>query len=343
MTGWIDEAKQRWGVTSAARALGLEVVERGVRPMLRPCPACGEEQRTHRSGAADRRPPVNVLDDDRGWRCQRGACEVGGDVIDLVAVRLHGHGYRDLGEQERAEVRQWFAGDDARPDPAPRPAPVPRPPVWPERAEVVGFWQSCGIPAAEVPGAPAEVESWLRSRLDRGAPGGAARAIGRDMVRVHPPGRAPAWARGNGAAWADGGYLAIFPWYDEHGDLRSVTARRTTAIDGPKGLAPVRCSRKGLVLANAAGVTMLRTGAATELVIAEGETDWLTWCVHPWPEPAPAVLGICAGAWTPGLAARVPTGILVRVATDPDAPGDRYANEINVTLGRRCRVVRWRP
>jgi hypothetical protein len=147
--------------------------------------------------------------------------------------------------------------------------------------------------------------------------------------------------------------------YGATGRLESIRARllRTPHGDELKALAPRGAQVAGLLLSDALGRQLLAGDIdAVELVrragvwIAEGEPDFLTLSTA-WSdsaEDAPAVLGIVSGTWTPQLAARVPNGCTLTLATDADAVGDKYAGEVVATLAARMRaggvkVERWQP
>lgn len=341
---WIDDCKPLWPVTRAAQRLGLNVRVSFI-PMIRPCPACGEDRR----GSTDRRPPINIHHDDTAWSCKRGACGAGGDVVDLVSFSLTGRRFKDGSDSERAEVRRWFTGDDASPA---RPVPPPRPPAlerdYPPLAEVAEFWSASRSPS-DVPA----VAAWLRRRFGEAT---ALRAESNVLVRALPAHPGPSWASCGRRSWAALGYLAIIPGYDSDGRLRSTFARWTGEGAPPPGhpkcSAPTGHKRAGLVLANAAGVSLLRTGAqptwwprgrALDVWIVEGEPDFLAWSSRAWEFPAPAVLGLFQGGWSTALAARLPTGSEVTIATHGDVQGDRYADEVHATVKDRCSVYRRRP
>ena len=105
-----------------------------------------------------------------------------------------------------------------------------------------------------------------------------------------------------------------------------------------------------MVLADGLGCQILATGVAPDwwppvplrIVISEGEPDWLTWATRfaDSAEDAPAVLGIWSGAWSPEIAARIPSGARVIVRTHPDEAGDGYCRAIVSTLLGRCDVRR---
>ena len=82
------------------------------------------------------------------------------------------------------------------------------------------------------------------------------------------------------------------------------------------------------------------------MIVAEGEVDWLTFTIlagiDSGSENAPATFGISSGSWTKEIAARIPSGVRVLVATDLDEAGDRYAEKVAASLAGRCQVRRWR-
>jgi len=172
----------------------------------------------------------------------------------------------------------------------------------------------------------------------------------RDLARVLPPeGNLPGWARYQGRPWNVQGYRLLVPMFGATGRMESVRVR-SVALDpeGPKALG--RFSQRGLAMANELGRRVLETGAwpgwraedVPEVRIAEGETDFFTEATL-WAEndpAAPAVLGLVAGSWTAELAARIPEGARVTVATDHDDSGNRYAEEVRRTLGDRCELFR---
>jgi hypothetical protein len=189
-----------------------------------------------------------------------------------------------------------------------------------------------------------EVSGWLRSRgLDAGD------VELHDLARALPVDlEAPSWARFQDEGWGAQGYRTILPMYDAEGRLSSLRARAVRPVAGPKAVAPTGYAVAGLVLADPLARLML-AGEACEIrraIISEGDPDHLTWATH-WSdadESAPAVLGIVAGSWTDDLAARIPDGAEVTIATHRDPAGDRYAEQIVASLaGRDVSLRRWAP
>ena len=319
---------RRTPLAQAAQRLGLRVTRRGITP----CPACGRAGRatsTYRSGEVDR------------WHCHR--CDLGGDVIDLVAYRLGGVRYSSAVSEI---VRGWF-GDSVGfsssslgfiEPPPPRPPPPSPPPI----AEVLGLLAVCH-PASVDP----EVAAWVDRRVRI--------AASLDGLVTALPARCdvPPWARYRGRPWSDIGYRAIVPVYDDRGQIGSVRARHIDSPDcplagRPKALPPAGFSLRGLVMANPAGRAMLRSGCRPDgwrpgwvyrVVVVEGEPAWMSWAAA---RPAIPVFGIASGSWTDAIAARVPDGALVVVVTDRDDAGSRYAARVVRSLVGRCTTTRWR-
>ena len=163
----------------------------------------------------------------------------------------------------------------------------------------------------------------------------------RDLARVLPACSLPRWSR----SWLLTGHRLVFPLYDAHGNLAGLHGRIVlVSPDDPRGKARSVRGCGGLVLADATALDLLSTGTAPwwngEVLICEGETDYLTLGLR-WSDAVaclPAVLGIFEGAWSEEIAARIPARAVVRILTDPDEAGDRYAAEVAQTLGH-CRSV----
>jgi hypothetical protein len=79
------------------------------------------------------------------------------------------------------------------------------------------------------------------------------------------------------------------------------------------------------------------------VLVAEGETD--LWAAVSKPGRFReggtfAGFAVVAGSWTADVAARIPDGARVMVATDADPAGDDYAETVRATLAGRCTVYR---
>ena len=326
---WIAEAK-RTPIRDAVERLGL-TWGRGIRP----CPACDASRRSR----SDKRPPITVSDAGR-WRCW--ACERGGSVVDLVSWALTG---AVVDPREPGEVGEWFGLDEpARGRRRRRPSPRAEvdAQVEPERgyppAEMVeAVWASLAMVCDA-----AEVAGWLESRqVDPSA------VEDRDLARAVTSSSHPATAR-----WHESGHRCALPMYDAAGALRSIRARQVEpGRDGPKTLAPSGYRAGGLVFADLPGRAMLRDGTRPtwwpdgepfEVIVVEGGPSWLAAAAEYSVDAlcVPSVLGVVAGSWTDEIAARVPDGAVVTIATDDDGAGQGYQAAIGAALYRRCGVYR---
>jgi hypothetical protein len=123
------------------------------------------------------------------------------------------------------------------------------------------------------------------------------------------------------------------------------------AIEGTaeatKGLLPAGHSARGLFLADAFALTLLKQGIPTwwrqpdppRILIAEGGIDFLTVASSfDDSESNPAVLGILAGSWSDALAERIPSGCPVVVLTHADNAGAKYRDLIAASVWPRCPV-----
>lgn len=258
-----------------------------------------------------------------------------------------GGGYVALAEALGVKLNDALGPRDAAARPAhrqPPPAPQPRR-LSPEELEALA--NDCR-PATSDDG----VSAWLRSRgFDPTT------VEDRDLCRALPKdARLPRWASSKRMPWTklSGEYRAIFPLYSPTGRFEGLRARAVQRDADPKALAPAGASLAGLVLADDLGRRMLggdvhalayiaKCAPRTGVIVAEGETDFLKFGTN-WSDAAeytPAILAVVAGAWSPAVADRIPSGTRVVIATDPDGPGKGYADEIAATLEERCDVRRW--
>lgn len=217
----------------------------------------------------------------------------------------------------------------------PPPTP-PEPPAYPDALEVAGVWSAAGT---------VEGDDQARAYL-------AGRAIDPklveafDLARVLPVDFAgPSWARCQGKPWAAAGHRLLVPMFDAHGALRSVRAWRLEGSgDGPKRVAPAGKAMAGLIMANPIARKLLKTGVAPpggllDVVITEGEPDFLTHATRSQGATVPAVLGVVASAWSPAVAERLPDDVRIVIRTHRDAAGDRYAADIRSSMSGRVPVL----
>lgn len=203
-----------------------------------------------------------------------------------------------------------------------------------------------------------EVAAWLTSkRIDATA------VADRDLARALPPStparKLPQWAgvhrSSSWSPWSSRGYLLIAQQVDVHGAVRSVLARNVLGRE-PKSLAPGggKYGRTGLVLACGLARQILEAGRAptwwpadlaVRWEVTEGEKKFAIRATERGDvaDTAPAVLGIESGSWTPELAARIPDGSSVYIATDHNAAGAAYATKIAQSLLLRAVRVVLRP
>lgn len=237
-------------------------------------------------------------------------------------------------------------GEPSRPLPPlclARPVGSAEPAARPPKAEVDDLWAMSG-PVSTDPDASA----WFTHRYGGRAATFLEHAELWDLVRVIPHGaHLSRWAWSHGGSWILTGHRLLFRLWDNNGQALSIRARSLNPHTTPKSLAPAGYSVKGLVLADSLGVQLLAGCVPAwweqhDVVIAEGEPDWLIWAAaqrESDPE-GPAVLGVDAGAWSQGIADRIPDGARVALRVHHDPPGHGYARQIAGTLGRRCQIFR---
>jgi hypothetical protein len=216
-------------------------------------------------------------------------------------------------------------------------------PARPPRHEVAALW-SASLPVSAAPGA----SGWFAHRFGPAGAWSLQQADLWDLARVIPAGISlPRWARSRGDPWTRTGHRIIFRLWDHAGRAASLRARSIDPTVTPKSLAPSGFSVKGLVLADPLTQQLLGGVCPTwwqprQIIVAEGEPDWLLWALRQreTDEQGPAVLGVESGAWSPQIAARIPTGASVVIRTHHDEPGRRYAQQIAASLQGRCRIFR---
>lgn len=283
---------------------------------------------------------ATVFEGDSGgaWNCKR--CGKGGSAIDLLMAR--GLDFKDA----LAELAARAGIDTSAPRPvlpSPAPKPAPRVPQRPPRPEVEALWAAC-----------VRVDRTLihPDASDLAASGFLAQrrffplhVAGLDVARLLPLPEAfpyPAWWP---ARWVRTWRLAV-PAYEPNGTLASLHARAVAPVSGddPKTRWPKDCDAGGLLMADAAGLALLRGESTAEAaIVAEGLTDliafslWSTRTGRGWP-----VLAVTSGGARAFADVRWPAGAVCYVATDNDAQGDKYAAEVRAALPAAVKVRRVR-
>ena len=336
---WLEEAREL-GAADVASRLSYEVRRT---PSATHWPCCACEATTRYPSRGDRRGAVGSSNAQPcGWYCFE--CTAGGDAVDLVAYALRGARFRDLTVEARAEVRAWFECElgsvdmGARAPRPPRAAPPVAPPRYPPQSQVRALWEaSSRVDVHEA------VRDYLHARgIDAG------RVADLDLARDCAAVLRPSW----GQRFVDP-YRVLVPLFDAHGAMRSVLARSIDPSSDPKSLAPSGGhQRTRLVMACPFAREILATGerptwwASDELriVVAEGEADFLAAATQ-WSdaaEYAPATLGIVSGSWSAEVAVRIPDGTVIVIATDDDAAGNKYSDQIVASFaGRDVALERW--
>ncbi len=176
----------------------------------------------------------------------------------------------------------------------------------------------------------------------------------RDLVRVLSPLQlCPSTCQIGGVPWNEAGYRLLLPVFDHLGEFAGVRARHVDGSDaalspigeapqtGAHELMPARAAATGLCFADETGRATLRGSAApTEVWIGQNGPDFLTLTDLLGQAEHRAVLGVFPGSWTPELAARLPAGARVVLATQASRTGDAHARRIAATLMDRCAVFR---
>lgn len=297
------------------------------------CPTHGES-----------RPSCSVtIGRDGTIRVKCFSCNWGGDALSLIAAARGLNMSGDFPDvlREAASIA-GLSFDELGEGSARAPYVPPKPVVadnrtYPLLSEVGSLWARC-VPATEQP----DVAAWIESRgLD-------ADAIARlNLARALPDGlNLPRWASYRGEAdaaapWDELGYRLIMPVWDDQCAMRSVRAGRVVDGPGPKRLPPAGRLATGLLLANKAALAVFGHGAKADMLIVEGEPDFFTWaCAVAADERMVGVVGVGSGWWSRAFAAKVPRGCRVVVRTHQDAAGDKYAQDIGLSLARRAKLFR---
>lgn len=330
---WLDQLR-KYSMEEMAKALGLKVYGRSVSP----CPSCHLEVRYQRKG--ERRGPIGIYRES--WRCFR--CEAKGGVIELACWSLFNKLLKK-DDAEWSELREYFASRGfcqakphlpseitkaKKPSPkvVPQPISLPELPSYPPTEEVAALWTNARS-ISDVP----EVRAYLVKRgLDPRT------MEDRDLVRVLPLKGLPSWAQ----PWVRSQHLLLTPLYNHNGEMASFKAR-CIGEHPVKSFSPKGFNVTELVMADSFGKRLLKLKKrpdgwnpqeALKILITEGEPNFWSWATtfsetDPY---APAILGIFSGAWNKTIAACIPALSTVKIATDNDETGDKYAKAIAETL-----------
>ena len=324
---WMDTVKAE-GVLAAAMRLGLRYIPNPRPGSLFPCPACGAEKR----GSDDKRGPVGLRRDHRGWVCHR--CKVSGDALTLAALVITGTAKPDKHRWE--EVRSRLLGDVPLKQYKAPLLPPHEAPKRPSQEEVISLWKRDGAVCED----PMLAEVLSKRGINTKA------VTERELCRVVPAKALPLWASFQRKSWHQSGHRALFPLFDHLGELQSLHARRMEpGALKPKGLSPVGYEVSGLVLADDSARALLRGEGdwLGYLLIVEGAPDFLCASLYFGEEANTAVIGILSGSWTDAFAKQLPKHISVLIATHFDDAGEKYAQKIRATLAAGTHITRWRP
>lgn len=346
---WLDDVRGT-PVSEVAERLGYKM-RRHASSSSCECPACGAERRHTRS--ADRRGAVGVPHANPwAWRCFQ--CEAGVDAVDFASWHLGDSRFAGLCAERKAEVQSFFGhgtefrATAPRRPPAPTSAPVSN---YPAEAEVASMWASC---------LQLDLDPVVMAYLAYRGISPVAKLVEHNCARALPDGaECPEWAHFGAHAWSRTGHRLIVPLYDSIGRMRSLIARSVEKDPLRKSLGARGKQRGGLLMAGTFGRAMLQYGPSQRwhrddrmrVSVYEGEIDLLRAVANgedadlkrgPRAASFRAALGIFSGSFTPGVAARLPSGARVIIATDADDQGDKYARDIRALIGERCAFQRVR-
>lgn len=312
-----DEHKERVrAANDIVEVIGESVqLKRAGREYVGPCPF-----------HEDRTPSFYVNQEKGCFHCW--GCGAKGDVFEFVTL-ANGVSFREALEllERRGGVAQ---------------APLPRPPVeakrtYPPQGEVIQAWESSSSVSGDD-----EACAWCFLRgLDH-----TILADRSELARVLPDGPLPDWAALGTKGWKESGYRLVVPLYDEAGQMLSLHARYTgTHPTDKKSLFARGFASSGLIMADGWGRLMLAGELEPSVIwICEGIPDFLTATLfYGDANEDSAVLGVFSGSWAPAIAARIPDGTRVVIATDNDPTGEGYQADIIRTLGGRVSLARWTP
>ena len=316
-THWIQKTKQDHSIEAVAFQLTLK--NKG--KTWGPCPACGEEKR----GNHDNRLPIGFYksSDCEKWQCF--SCNARGDVIDLVAYKLHGVKASQL--TDYSEIKQFFSVHtftDVR-------VVTKEKSALPEE-EIKTLWktvsQNCIADCVRV-----DIDSYLNGRAI--APAQCEEAFHfpnnfhyQSLQKVlTSSGRMMPWWP---FKWANE-YPICVPLFDANAKLCSFQGRAVRDVK-PKTMCPAGFSMDGLFFANEPMRKFLKGEQSyPRFWIVEGEMDFL--CLDektrtsPYPDDQP-IMGIKNGSFSAYQYIRYPINAEIIIATDNDTKGNEYATRI---------------
>lgn len=338
---WIEQARQV-SLQAAAQDAGLTVA----RNSMAPCPMCGAVTR----GSRDKRGPIGFSRDGYGWMCHR--CGAKGDVIDLVSITSCGNLFRNIDKLQQRSVRAWFSKRGACPPPNGQdfeatqpvrqlPKRDPQQPTQnnerPPKEELKALWASTHsiVDGLDLPPEFSDnLDDWmirkefspiLCSRLN--------------IVRILPTPTQFNWPGWWPKSWSND-YRLVAPAYEMDGTFASIHARTCRDQEGkPKTRWPKGCKAGGLLMANPMAVKMMRgdpldfQGDVPGLLVCEGFTDFLRAALTAMNEGLllPIIAGT-SGCFRHLREAKIPEGLNIFIATDPDEKGEEYADIISKQL-----------
>lgn len=328
---WMEQANKA-PVHEVFVECGLEKIGNGYGP----CPECGAEKR----GSKDKRGAIKINAQKTGWACI--ACGVKGDLLNLLGFCQYGKTLKDLDDEGRDSVRDWFAsrgwcdGKDAfggsmppvAPPPSSAPGDVYTPPNYPPPKELKRFWDA----SKKINGSlDQDVRAFFRERrwdpklvADVGA------------CRISPQAEDlntwPAWwPQGRASTWR-----LLVPAFTTDGVMTSIQGRATTPVHNgsPKVLWPKGCDAVDLIMPDTVGWLFLKGRLKPKLVIiCEGLTDRIALSIHKAQlGKNVAILGCASGGFKALGRIEWPKWTPIYSVTDPDEAGDLYNEQIATAI-----------
>ena len=263
------------------------------------------------------------------WQCH--ACGKRGDVVDLVSYALFDRKLREMSDEQKRKVRDWFEGTGFIKQ-YENTEPVTHIPKRPSPEQVASLWKA-STPLPQMNGCQEDqmVRDFLSFRkfdLDLLAQTGMVKAI-------------PLRSQYNWPAWWPASWSPVWrlvtPAFEINGKVASLHARAVSSNGiKPKSRWPKGCEANGLLLANKQGVRLLRgkqEGELEALLICEGITDLFrasSAAIHE--KMNVAILAGTSGSFSRINKISIPDNLDIVVCTDPDQAGDAYAETIKKNL-----------